>query len=89
MIRIKGNYNECKEKIMDEYMQNSNSICEYFESTICEDLSIEENVKLYADLRKQCDGDIVVNCIDKDNIILLSTDNDETIDIKILAKLIE
>lgn len=89
MIKIKGNYNECKEKIMDEYMQNSNSICEYFESAICEDLSIEENVKLYADLRKQCDGDIVVNCIDKDNIILLGTDNDETIDIKILAKLIE
>lgn len=87
MIKIKGNYNECKEKIMDEYMQNSNSICEYFEDTICEDLSIQENVKLYADLRKQCDGDIVVNCIDKDNIILL--DSDETIDIKILAKLIE
>ena len=89
MIRIKGNYNECKEKLITEYMRNDNSICEYFADTICEELSIEENVKLYAELRRMLDGDIVVNCIDKDNIILLGTDNDEAIDIKILAKLIE
>ena len=89
MIRIKGNYNECKEKLITEYMRNDNSICEYFTDTICEELSIEENLKLYAELRRMLDGDIVVNCIDKDNIILLGTDNDETINIKILAKLIE
>lgn len=89
MIRIKGNYNECKEKLITEYMRNDNSICEYFADIICEELSIEENVKLYAELRRMLDGDIVVNCIGKDNIILLGTDNDETIDIKILAKLIE
>lgn len=74
MKRIKGNYNEVKDKILNEYNDSDQSICEWFSSVICEDLSIEENVKLYAELREQCDGDITCNIIDKDSVMLLSGD---------------
>ena len=79
MERIKGNYNEVKAKILDEYNSSDCAICEYFSSIICEDLSIEENMRLYAELRDQCDGDIACNIIDKDSVILLSSGNNCTL----------
>lgn len=74
MEKISGNYNQIKEKILNDYQNNDNSICDYFASTICTDLSIEEVTKLYAELRYKCDGDITCNIIDKDNVMLLAED---------------
>lgn len=79
MERIKGNYNEVKAKILDEYNSSDCAICEYFSSIICEDLSIEENMRLYAELRDQCDGDLVVNIIDIDCIVDLGHDKNMTL----------
>ena len=74
MEKISGNYNQVKEKILNDYQNNDNSICDYFASTICTDLSIEEVTMLYAELRYKCDGDITCNIIDKDNVMLLAED---------------
>ena len=79
MERIKGNYEEVKAKILDEYNLSDCAICEYFSSIICEDLSIEENMRLYAELRDQCDGDLVVNIIDIDCIVDLGHDKNMTL----------
>ena len=72
---IHGNLNEVKKKIINEYIQCDNSICDFFSTTCCPDLTIEENVQLYAQLREECDGDIAVNIIDKQYAIRL-TDNE-------------
>lgn len=79
MERIKGAYEEVKAKILDEYNSSDCSICEYFSSIICEDLSIEENMRLYAELRDQCDGDLVVNIIDIDCIVDLGHNKNMTL----------
>ena len=79
MKRIKGNYDEAKQQILKEYNNSEQSICEWFSSVICENLSIDENVKLYAELRDQCDGDLVVNIIDIDYIVDLGHDKNMTL----------
>ena len=84
---IKGNYDEVKQQILEEYKNSDQSICEWFSSVICEDLSIDENVKLYAELRDQCDGDITCNIIDQDSVILLSSGNNCTL--REVIKLVE
>ena len=87
MKRIKGNYNEVKAKILDEYNSSDCAICEYFSSIICEDLSIEETVKLCAELRFICDGDLMVNIIDSTYIIDLANNKELGDEIKIIRKI--
>lgn len=78
MEKIKGRYEDVKAKILDEYNASDVSICEFFSSIICEDLSIEETVKLCAELRSICDGDLMVNAIDSTCIIDLANDKELT-----------
>ena len=78
MEKIKGDYELVKAKILDEYNSSDVSICEFFSSIICEDLSIEETVKLCAELRFICDGDLMVNIIDSTYIINLANNKELT-----------
>ena len=78
MEKIKGDYELVKAKILDEYNSSDVSICEFFSSIICEDLSIEETVKLCAELRFICDGDLMVNIIDSTYIIDLANNKELT-----------
>lgn len=78
MEKIKGDYATVKAKILDEYNSSDVSICEFFSSIICEDLSIEETVKLCAELRFICDGDLMVNIIDSTYIIDLANNKELT-----------
>ena len=78
MEKIKGDYATVKAKILDEYNSSDVSICEFFSSIICEDLSIEETVKLCAELRFICDGDLMVNIIDSTYIIDLASNKELT-----------
>lgn len=80
MEKIKGDYKLVKAKILDEYNSSDVSICEFFSSIICEDLSIEETVKLCAELRFICDGDLMVNIIDSTYIIDLANNKELTVD---------
>ena len=80
MEKIKGDYATVKAKILDEYNSSDVSICEFFSSIICEDLSIEETVKLCAELRFICDGDLMVNIIDSTYIIDLANNKELTRD---------
>ena len=80
MEKIKGDYELVKAKILDEYNSSDVSICEFFSSIICEDLSIEETVKLCAELRFICDGDLMVNIIDSTYIIDLANNKELTRD---------
>lgn len=78
MEKIRGDYELVKAKILDEYNSSDVSICEFFSSIICEDLSIEETVKLCAELRFICDGDLMVNIIDSTYIINLANNKELT-----------
>ena len=78
MEKIRGDYELVKAKILDEYNSSDVSICEFFSSIICEDLSIEETVKLCAELRFICDGDLMVNIIDSTYIINLANNKEST-----------
>lgn len=78
MEKIRGDYELVKAKILDEYNSSDVSICEFFSSIICEDLSIEETVKLCAELRFICDGDLMVNIIDSTYIIDLANNKELT-----------
>ena len=78
MEKIKEDYAILKGKILDEYNSSDVSICEFFSSIICEDLSIEETVKLCAELRFICDGDLMVNIIDSTYIIDLANNKELT-----------
>ena len=55
-------------KIIIIYNKTKFRLCQY-----------NENVKLYAELRDQCDGDITCNIIDQDSVILLSSGNNCTL----------
>ena len=78
MEKIRGDYELVKAKILDEYNSSDVSICEFFSSIICEDLSIEETVKLCAELKFICDGDLMVNIIDSTYIINLANNKELT-----------
>lgn len=87
MEKIKGDYELVKAKILDEYNSSDVSICEFFSSIICEDLSIEETVKLCAELRFICDGDLMVNIIDSTYAIDLANNKELGDEIKIIRKM--
>ena len=87
MEKIKGDYELVKAKILDEYNSSDVSICEFFSSIICEDLSIEETVKRCAELRFICDGDLMVNIIDSTYIIDLANNKELGDEIKIIRKI--
>ena len=67
----KGDYNTVGQKILNEYRNGDVELVGYFDA-ICPDLTIEEQVRLFAELKKMIDGDDIYHFIDNTTVIDLA-----------------
>ena len=64
LTHINGNYSSVKEKICKMYHEGDECFQELFEQLILPDLSFKEQIRLYADLSEELDGDTVIRIIE-------------------------
>lgn len=59
-VILYGNFETVYEKVKKDYVDGDVELLTYLETTKTPDLTIEESYKLYAKLRSEIDGDIVL-----------------------------
>ena len=85
---MKGDLDTCYRKIIDEFRSVDCELIDLLEHYKCVNLSIEDQVRLYAKLRETLDGDIVIRIVDRDNIEMMSHDDRIYISLQDLEKII-
>lgn len=58
-----GDYGKVKAQILEDYLKNDVELCSFFVASAPE-LTIEETVKLFAELRKEIDRDAVIHFVE-------------------------
>jgi len=70
-MEIRGNFEEVKNKILDEYRKNDVELISILSTVKAPDLTIEEVTKLYAQLRYLIDKDIVIRLTHENELEIL------------------